>query len=726
MTVPDLSARGLAAALAAAVIAVSPAVRAAQPVVEPAHSIRVELRGAVALVTVTRTLPSGRPGTASETILDVALPNRSALLEVELASGAAGSGSAFHKVAPLDAGKAKEAYVESLRAMGLAAGEQPFDDDARYRIRVAAPSRTPSRDAQIRYRFSTILEVRGDRYQVSFPAAPELSPVPADVEVRAEPRGSIAEITIGGAPHPLPSGAAGHAQGRVSTRSRWSVSFVLAGGRKGGDRDSPHLDALTSVAPAPERGSAAVAYAVAAGAGVPRESPDRVLLLIDRSRSVGPAGLAAERDVARRLLEALPPSVRFDALFFERGQKRLFPVARAATREAIAALEEEMVPDRLANGTDLPGALRAAGELLRREATSFAPRTLLVVLTDGAIGRLAEDKAGGSLFPFLGPLPGIALMTAVISVRPDDDPRVGAVERRLLRTLAAGAALGGVERELRASDGPAAVVALLEVLRGGGELYGIDLEAKRASARVADVIAPAEGASGIVAVPGTAKLPLRLAHTARGQERRVATRPVTVEARWLAPLLAPGAPSTRLYASAAGSALIEPVVRPPSPPPGPGIRGYMERSVVRDALSIAFTPRARACYVSRSGATPADRDLAGRVRLALDLVRGEVAGARVEASTLSHADVERCLRDAAFALDVPRAYRNDEPVTAVLNLVFRPRTPERRGPADDPAFGRELDLIVEEALKEPGNHAGAPAATPPPADASPPASAPER
>jgi hypothetical protein len=126
----------------------------------------------------------------------------------------------------------------------------------------------------------------------------------------------------------------------------------------------------------------------------------------------------------------------------------------------------------------------------------------------------------------------------------------------------------------------------------------------------------------------------------------------------------------------------------------------MERSVVRDSLSLAYTPRARACYLTRSARTPEDRDLSGRVRIAIDLVRGEVGAARILSSTLARPSIEQCLRESAFALDVPRAYRNDDPVTAVLNLVFRPRTNDHRDlrpSVDRSAFDRELELVIEAA-----------------------------
>jgi hypothetical protein len=131
--------------------------------------------------------------------------------------------------------------------------------------------------------------------------------------------------------------------------------------------------------------------------------------------------------------------------------------------------------------------------------------------------------------------------------------------------------------------------------------------------------------------------------------------------------------------------------------------------VVRNTLSLAFMPRARACYLSRTAATPAQRDLAGRVRLAIDLTRGEVADVVVQSSTLNHPGIEGCLRDGAFALEVPRTLRSDAPSTAVLNLVFRPRTPEKAESAAEAALGEQIDLVIEEARR----------ADPPPAEESP-------
>jgi hypothetical protein len=105
--------------------------------------------------------------------------------------------------------------------------------------------------------------------------------------------------------------------------------------------------------------------------------------------------------------------------------------------------------------------------------------------------------------------------------------------------------------------------------------------------------------------------------------------------------------------------------------------------------------------------------------MAIDLVRGEVMGAHVESSTLGRPAIEGCLREAAFALEVPRAYRNDAPVTAIVNLVFRPRTPEKRHTAEDTyPVGAEIDLVLEELHR---SEAGADA---PPAEPAPPPATP--
>ena len=640
---------------------------------------------------------------ARDLVLDLALPPRAALLEVAVSD----RGSRFRDLRALPApaagatrGKGSEAYLEALRTMGVTATEVPFDDEARFRFRTTCRPELHNSVKMLRYRFSVLLELADGTARVAFPPAAELSPPPTRVEVLVRWPSPVSDITIAGAVHPVIAGEAPAAKEVVSTRSGWTVAVTPRGGsaERGQVPRLTALGALGTVSP----GHPLLAYAVGAASDARRPLPERVLFVVDRSRSVGPGGLEAERDAARKMLNALPPSTRFDALFFDRTQQQLFPLTRTATREAMAALDQEMVPARLANGTDLAAALRATGDLLRRRIADFSPQCLLVILTDGAVG---VPPRSGQLAEMLGAVPGVDLMVAALSIRPAEDPALSLDERRVLRGLAAAALLGGVERSIRSGDLPDAVPALLESLGGGGDVYGIGLRDGSGGA-LADVLEPgAAGVSGVLPLAKTEDA-LDATVTYRGSRHPLSLRPLALDGRWLQPLVSARATGDWLQVGPGVAALVEPVSRPPSAAAADdgGPRGYMERSVVRDSLSLAFTPRARACYLNRTAKTAADRDLTGRVRVALDLVRGEVADVRVDSSTLAHAGIETCLREAAYAIEVPRAYRNDEAVTAVLNLVFRPRSvvgDRRSGVAEDnPSLSRELDLIIEKAVKD--------------------------
>jgi hypothetical protein len=367
-------------------------------------------------------------------------------------------------------------------------------------------------------------------------------------------------------------------------------------------------------------------------------------------------------------------------------------MSRPATREAIADLEAEMVPDRMQNGTDLGAALGEAGELLRREQSAFGPRGLLVLVTDGA---LPDRLDGKQLAAALGPnLEGPMVDLAVFAVRGPDDQPVDPVDRQALQTLVGDR--GGVLRELRTNQIDEVVPAVLAALNQGGDVTTLRLEAGGQERPLAEHIAPGEGVEGITRLPGRASRSVGVQRIWHGARMRLALRPVTVDAAWLRPHLATDAPPrTRLLDAPGLVALVEPVVAVQPSDPQPLVHGSLDRIVVRNVLSLAYMPRARACYLNRTGATPALRDLSGRVRMAIELVRGEVVAATVQSSSLGRPEIEDCLRDGAFAVEVPRALHSDAPVTAILNLVFRPRTPEKAR-ADDGTLSDQIDLVIED------------------------------
>ena len=649
------------------------------------HDIAVDARGPLALVEVTRALPAPeRPG-ATETLLDIALPDHSVLVGIDVRDH-----GRWRAIDAATAASPGDAYRDASTARGVTPAVEPFDDSADYRLRVqngqvARGAEPPA----IRYRFSATPLFASGRYRVRFPAAPERLPVAADVTVTVQ---GTQDVDIAGTRTPM-SGGVAKARGRASTRAGWEVSWAprdpapVAGA-------PPTLDTRVAMATLSPN-ETALAYSVrsrpARGAG----PPTSVLLVIDRSRSVGLPGLSAEHDLARRVLEALPPSTRFDALFFDRGSKRLFPMSRPATKEAIGALEDEMVPARLQNGTDLAAALREAGALLRREQNTFAPRTLLLVLTDGA---LTAGQDGAALDHALGALPELDLSVAAFVVRPADDDPVSRETRQALNDFAA--SRKGIARSLRTSEIGEAVTAALADIDRGGDFAPVRAKVDGRQYTLAPWLAPDAVASGVMSSAGKPPRAIQIEATARGKHLALPGRPVRVAPEWLRAwsASAPRQEKARLLVSPSVLALVEPVVRP-IPEPEPAVRGSMDSLVMRNVLSLAYMPRARACYLARTAKNAASRDLTGKVRLAIDVVRGEVERAVVESSTLNRADVEQCLREGAFEIEVPRVTRNDAPVTAILNLVFKPQTADRKRSEDLGAVGDQIDLLIEEAQK---------------------------
>jgi hypothetical protein len=661
----------------------------------PTQKITIDARGAVALVEVTRTIAvepaEGHGGT--EALYDLALPEASALVSLEVRDGAR-----WRTVDPSTEGAARaaEIYRAEGAARGVSPAGEPYDESATHRLRVLRSAGHGAAPLGVRYRFAALPESSGGRLRLRFPAATERVPVPAEVVLQA---GEVADADIAGVPVAVAPRAP--AIGHASTRGAWEVSWT--------PRDAPAaapLEGRVAVA-AISPGQSALAFLARRPRGVEAGPPSSVLFLVDRSRSVGLPGLSAERDLVRAVIETLPPSTRFDALFFDRGTKRLFPMSRPATREAIEAFELEMVPDRLQNGTDLTAALREAGALLAREAQTFAPHALLVLVTDGALG---GEVDGAALDRALGTPPGLDLGVAALTVRAVDDEPAGPRARDALRALAA--ARGGVARELRASEiGDAVPAALADVARGG-DLGAIRLSADGTLRRISESLPPGGLLAGVLPWKDRQGRPprsVRIEAVARGRQISVAPAPTRLPPEWLRPWVGPGANPTRLVSAPTLVAMVEPVARAGAASADPPVKGSMDRMVVRNVLSLAYMPRARACYLNRTAATPALRDLTGKVRLAIDLARGEVDRVSIESSTLGNADIERCLKESAFEIEVPRAARSDAPVTAVLNMVFRPRTSDAKAEVDLGAVGAEIDLVIEEMHRREAGPTPAPA-----------------
>jgi hypothetical protein len=670
--------RPVALVLAALTFAAGARLQAAEATRETPQKIVVDARGPLALVEITRAVvpPPAEPGSGSEALLDLALPDGSALASVEVRDG-----GRWRRIdgAGADTAHAADVYRAESAARGVTPAAEPFDADATLRLRLLRGAGHGRAPFTVRTRFAVIPTAGNGQMRIRFPAATERLPPPADVTVKL--RGP-AEVEIAGARSSVTGGdVAGHA----TTRAAWDIAWT--------PRDSsaaPPIETRAAVAKlSPDR--TALAFLARRRASATTALPSSVLFVVDRSRSVGLPGLSAERDLVRAILEALPPATHFNALFFERAATPLFPLLRPATREAMDAFEAQMVPDMLRNGTDLPAALRATAATLQRESATVGPRALVVLVTDGALG---DDADTAALDQALATPPGLDVTVAALSIRAPDDEPIGSRPREALRGLVA--ARGGVARELRSNEIHDAVPVLIADLQRGGDVGGLKLVADGNLRKLGATLPPGEALAGIVPLAGPVPHRARFEAVARGQHLSIATPPERIDPDWLRPWVAPVAPTARLLNAPSVVALMEPVAHP-APPADAPVKGSMDRMVVRNVLSLAYMPRARACYLNRTGATPALRDLSGKVRLAIDLARGEVDSARVVSSTLGNPAIEACLRDSAFAIDVPRAARSDAPVTAVLNMVFRPRTQADKKPEVDlGAVGDEIDMVVDE------------------------------
>jgi Mg-chelatase subunit ChlD len=659
------------------------------PASEPELAYRISIRvaGPVALVEVEREVLIGEKRVpARDTVVDLDLPEGAALVDW----GARFAGRAIKLVATAEA-IARADYARTLSAHQLAPTPAPADDAARVRVHLA-PLAAAGR-VLLRYRYTAPAVCADGRFVLRLPASLEENPTAAQVTVRFDdmPAGArLSEASVAGVPVRIPSsGRASVVHVTAPARAAWEVSFSLRAPVGGAGQ----LGAARAIGRAPGTAHAAEIWAV--GLCRPQrpstEQPaSEVMLLIDRSRSIGASGMSSQRTLVRALLEALPPAQRFNAILFARTATQVFPLPRAATREALAALDGAVDPNQLENGTDLVAALgRAADWVKGGGSLSRGESRLLVIVSDGA---LPEDQTAARLGGALDSVgPGAGLWVLVLLVRPaaDEPVPVDAVER--LDKLVA--RFGGAVRVLAAEDLVGVVRSSLAGLAQGGDLFNVRTQGRKAR-ELAGAVAPGTGFMRALTLPTGQGSRVQLAAERAGATVRASASATRVDAEWLQPLVETQSPKFWAGSLPDVGLWVEVVVPRPQSAADSVVRGQMDPLVLRNALALAFLPRARACYLSRRVASGRDLALRGRVRLELHLERGELEDAIIRRSSLGRPEIEACVRDAAFQVDYPRPSFRDAPTVAAVNLVFRPRTPEEKGPADASAFDRQLDLIL--------------------------------
>jgi hypothetical protein len=670
--------------LSTVLLAVATGLTQRAPAPELAHRVSIRIVGPVALVEVEREVLVGSEQVpAHDTVVDFDLPEGAALVDW----GARFAGRPI-KIAATAETTARADYARLLSSHHLVPAQVPPEDAARVRMHLA-PLAAPGR-VLLRYRYTAPAACADGRFVLRLPPSLEENPSAAQVTVRfddfpADVR--LAEASVVGVPVRIrPNGRAPvvHATGPV--RAAWEVSYAL--------RAQTAWPGQLAVARASRRGSGAsrAAEVLAVGLCRPQASateqpPGEVMLLIDRSRSVGSGGMSSQRALARALLEALPPAQRFNAILFARTLTPVFPIARAATREALDALEAAADPNQLENGTDLVAALRRVADWAKGDGTLLgAGSRLLVIVSDGA---LPESQTAERLADALASVvAGDRLRVLVLLVRPaaDDPVPTDAVER--LDKLAG--RLGGAVRVLAAEDLRGVARSSLAALAQGGDLFSVRTQGHR---ELAAGVAPGTGFVSALTLPRGQVSRAQVVGEYRGATVRASASAAGVAIEWLQPLVDTQPPKAWAGSQAEVAIHVEAVV-PRTKPLADGVaRGQMDPLVLRNALALAFMPRARACYVSRRVANGVDLALRGRLRLELHLERGELEDAIVSRSSLDRPEIERCVRDAAFNLEYPRPMFRDAPTVAAVNLVFRPRSPEESRPDASP-FDRQIDLIL--------------------------------
>jgi Mg-chelatase subunit ChlD len=417
------------------------------------------------------------------------------------------------------------------------------------------------------------------------------------------------------------------------------------------------------------------------------QPPGEVMLLIDRSRSVGSGGMSSQRALVRALLEALPPAQRFSAILFARTPTPVFPLPRTATREALDALDAAVDPNQLENGTDLLAALgRVADWVKRGGALASGESRLLVIVSDGALpeSQTAERLAGA----LASVAPGHRLQVLVLLMRPAADEPVPADAVERLDKLVG--RFGGVVRVLAAEDLRGVARSALAALKQGGDLFNVRMQGQPG---LAAGVAPGSGLLRTWTLPLGKGARVQVAGEYAGATVRGSASAASVAIEWLQPLLDAQPPQAWAGSLPEVAVYVEAVALGPKPLADGVARGQMDPLVLRNALALAYLPRARACYLLRRVANGVDLALRGRVRLELHLERGELEDAIIQRSSLDRPEIERCVREAAFEVEYPRPMFRDAPTVAAVNLVFRPRTPEENPPDASP-FDRQIDLIL--------------------------------
>ena len=687
---------------------------------EGTYALSIDLHGLHASVEIQQTFVNAGT-TDAEVIYEFELPSAAVIDGALIAlpgrknsSAFGANASAAATPAPDDGSDASPPDPLLLRTLDHETGDPVTGapDLTRYELR-AFP--VPAKKAvTVRTRFIMPVEVADGRVILRLPdrgGAPNLSRETG--EIRFHPEGGIAgydhvHVDEGDA---TASGSTVH-----FAHTRRGPLVLDATPRARGTEPSVWYDTASIDA---THGSIEVSYFVPRPTSTDRLPFDRIAVLVDTSRSMDGAV-----DGAARMVDAIftqsSPQAQIEAILFDRtahpigGWRANDSAARADIAKAIRGAE-------LANGTDVAEAMSAAGIAL----SSVDPdqRMLVVVVTDGLV---PLDTSGLELVQRVGgPRPGLTvsfvLVTPEQAALPDvlHGPLVDVAYRAggmvltartsevpaRARSIAAelghpvpvhDAALTGVEN---APD--LALPALLPggtggvlratytgkapnhvELRGARGERALSVVANRMTApELGDLVLASLDAAAIAPHPADAEPSeddVEHARDAIDETRR--RRGVVTDATSLVAIDASSrfAPERRKLALGGGPFMrVAPPGDPTVGPPAPEVRigtvhmnGDLDARLIHSMIETGLVPRARACF---QPLLLKQRESEGTIHLDLELSRGEVTSVRVARSDFTM-DINTCIIDAAYQLDVPKTVIDDLPDTVYLvhyPLTFR-------------------------------------------------------
>ena len=485
--------------------------------------------------------------------------------------------------------------------------------------------------------------------------------------------------------------------------------------------------------------------------------PDRVLLVVDVSASMGAGSVAAARQLVATLLAAVPEEARVDLITFDRTARRQLGALKAndhATRKAIAAALAPPADPR--NGSDLGAALDLVRTATARDEDKHGPgRTLVVIIGDGMTplhltGARAIDRIGTPVID-RGQVVAITLVPDAVAT---PDTSVGPAAALASRT-------GGRSLAIRTGSVAERAPSLAAELRQPAPLDQLSVDAG-AGTTVDDLPLPQllEAGRGFTAVGlyhGKAPTSLALVAHAGGKT-------VTLHGRGDSSLRAAVAPLAVLWADAVslrtagdnsddddgrnaeGAAARKARVVTPTAalvgldsrdafahdrlamtrrwgpqvftrlPPPPELRAGAElggfsvspslavpagvdqrRTGALDRAIIARLIDTHVMPKARAcyqQALKAHPRLAGSLVLYLELARGEVQWAEVQRSSFPDGGIEACIAEAGYSIHVPRVAQGDDP--EAIGVVTYPLAFRRKdGGADVSRSSRPPPVTVD-------------------------------